>query len=136
MVPERGVLLLAHLALFVLLFLLLLDDGEELVALGLGLLGEHHFSLEELSASGLVELNGLLLGELLLCELVSAGLALTLFEGSLSAKGVDFTLTISSTLLKLSESLDLEFLLLLETTLLGGTILFLAGSFSVVTDNF
>ena len=85
MVPERRVLLGFNLAFSVLLLLLLLDDGKELVTLGLGLLCEHHFSLKELSASSLIELDGLLGSKLLFFDLFFTGLALSFFESSLGA---------------------------------------------------
>ena len=47
-------------ALLGFLLLLLLDDAEELVAFGLGLLGKHDLALQELFPSSLIQIFGLL----------------------------------------------------------------------------
>lgn len=54
---EGTVLLLLDDALLVLLFLLLLNHAEELVALGLSLLGQHHFALNKLSSASPVKVD-------------------------------------------------------------------------------
>ena len=102
MVPEGSMSLLFELSLFILLLLLLLDNAEELITLGLGLLGQHHLTLNELLPSGNVEILGLFTLQLSLLFLLSAGLTLTFLEGAFGTKGIDLTLTVSSTLLELT----------------------------------
>ena len=101
-VPEGTMSLLFERSLLILLLLLLLDDAEELVALGLGLLGQHHLTLNELLPAGNVEILGLFTLQLGLLFLLSAGLALSFLEGAFSTKGIDLSLTISGALLELT----------------------------------
>ena len=81
---------------------MLLDDAEELVTLGLGLLGQHHLALNKLLPAGNVEILGLSTLQLGLLFLLSASLALSFFEGAFGTKGIDLTLTISGALLELT----------------------------------
>ena len=101
-VPEGTMSLLFELSLLILLLLLLLDDAEELVALGLGLLGQHHLALNKLLPAGNVEILGLFTLQLGFLFLLSAGLALSFFEGAFSTEGIDLTLAISGALLELT----------------------------------
>ena len=133
---EGAVALLLKMSLLILLLLLLLDDTEELVTLSLGLLGKHDFALNELLSTGNVEVLGLLALELSLLALLSSSLALALLEGTLGAEGVDLTLTIGSTLLHLSQTLDLLLLLLTDASGLSRSLLFLLDAVSVVTYDF
>ena len=102
MVPEGSMSLLIELTLLIFLLLLLLDDAEELITLGLGLLGHQHLFLNELLSAGNIELLSLFTLQLSLLFLLSAGLTLTFLEGAFSTKGIDLTLTVSSTLLELT----------------------------------
>ena len=101
-VPEGTMSLLFERSLLILLLLLLLDDAEELVALGLGLLGQHHLTLNKLLPAGNVEILSLFTLQLGLLFLLSAGLTLSFLEGAFSTKGIDLTLTISGALLELT----------------------------------
>jgi hypothetical protein len=103
-----------ELALLVFLLLLLLDDSEELVTLGLRLLGQHDLSFDELSSASDVKIFSLYACELGLFFFLSTCLALTFFKGTLSSQGINLTLTVSCTLLKLSQPLNLEFFLLFD----------------------
>ena len=58
-VPEGSMSLLIELTLLIFLLLLLLDDAEELITLGLGLLGHQHLFLNKLLSAGNIELLGL-----------------------------------------------------------------------------
>ena len=59
---KRLVSLGFELTLLVLLLLLLLDHAQELVALSLGLLGQHYLTLDKLLPPGQVQILGLLSG--------------------------------------------------------------------------
>jgi len=99
---QSSVSLGLELTLLSFLLLLLLDDSQELVTFGLGLLGKHDFTLHELLSAGHVEVLGLSALQLSLLLLLSAGLALTLLKGALGTQSIDLTLAISSTLLHLT----------------------------------
>lgn len=133
---ESIVPLVFELALLVFLLLLLLDDSEELVTLSLRLLGQHDLSFNELSTTSNVKIFSLYTGKFGLFFFFSTCLALTFFKGTLSSQGVDLTLTVSRTLLKLSQPLNLKFFLLFDALLLTGFRLLLGNSFSIVTHNF
>jgi hypothetical protein len=133
---EGSVLLRLHLALFVFLLFLLLDDAQELVALSFGLLGQHDLALDELSASSLVQTSGLDYRQRVLFFLFPTRFTFTLFEGTLGTQSVNLTLTVSSTLLQFSQSLDLELLLVLKTAMLSGSVLFLCNFSGVIMDDF
>ena len=133
---EGSVLLLFHLALFVFLLFLLHDDAQEFVALSFGLLGQHDLAFDKLSASSMIQIGGLDFGQLPLFFLIPTRFALTLFKGTLGTQSVDLTLTVSSTLLKFSQSLDLELLLILNTAILSGAMLFLCNFSGVVMYDF
>lgn len=111
---ESVVPLMFELALLVFLLLLLLDDSEELVTLGLRLLGQHDLSFDELSSASDVKIFSLYACELGLFFFLSTCLALTFFKSTLSSQGINLTLTVSCTLLKLSQPLNLEFFLLFD----------------------
>ena len=135
-VPEGTMSLLLELSLFILLLLLLLDNAEELITLGLGLLGQHHLTLNELLPSGNVEILGLFTLQLSLLFLLSAGLALTFLEGAFGTKGIDLTLTVSGALLELTQALDLQLFFFFDASGLGCRSLFLSDAIGVVTDDF
>ena len=125
-----------ELALLVFLLLLLLDDSEELVTLGLRLLGQHDLSFDELSSASDVKIFSLYACELGLFFFLSTCLALTFFKSTLSSQGINLTLTVSCTLLKLSQPLNLEFFLLFDKLRLTRICLLLCNSFSIVTHDF
>lgn len=77
-------------------------------------MGKHFFTFLELSSTGNIELSGTLGGEFLLLDLFGAGLALTLLEGALLSQGIDLRLSISSTFLEVTESLNFLLLLFLD----------------------
>ena len=136
MFSEGPLSLCCDLALLALLLLLLVDDGEEFVTLGLCLLGKHNFALNELSPSSHVQFLGLLNGELGLLLFFPAGSALSFFEGTLGAKCINLALSVSSTFLQLTKTLDFKlFLLFLATSFLSISF-FLGDALGVVTDDF
>lgn len=102
MCSECTMSLTFKLALFILLLFLLLDNAEEFVALSLCLLGHHDFLLDELPSTSDIKILGLPASQLSLFTFISAGLALSLFEGALGTEGVNFTLSISGALLEFS----------------------------------
>jgi hypothetical protein len=71
-----------------------------------------------------------------LLSFLQTGVTFALFEGTLSSERINLGLTVSSLLLKLSQSLDLLFLFSLETALFSETGFLLLNSSPVVTDNF
>ena len=127
--------LLVNLSLVFLKLLLFFDDSQELISLSLGLLGQHDFFLEELLLTGHVQVFGHLLLLLNSFTLLTSGLTLTLFEGSLGAKSINLTLAVSSSLLKFSQTLDLLLLLVSCTTLVSESGFFLGISFLVVLED-
>lgn len=136
-VAAEGVLLLrGDLALLFLHLLLLLNDAQELVTLGLGLRSKHDLALDELSAAADVEICGLAATHLGLLQLFSPVSALTLLESSLGSERVDFALAVSSPLLKLAQPLDLELLLFLDGARLLSGVLLLGDAVGVVTHDF
>ena len=84
-----------------------MDYAEELITLGLGLLSKHHLTLNKLLPARNVEILGLFTGQFGLLFLLSAGFALTFLKGAFGAKSIDLTLTVSCTLLELTQALDL-----------------------------
>jgi len=77
-------------------------------------LGKHFFTFLELSLPGNIELSGALGGERLALDLFGASFALTLLEGALLSQGIDLRLSISSTFLEVTESLNFLLLLFLD----------------------
>ena len=69
-------------------------------------MGKHFFTFLELSLPGNIELSGALGGERLALDLFGASFALTLLEGALLSQGIDLRLSISSTFLEVTESLN------------------------------
>ena len=122
--------------LLVFLLLLLLNDAEEFVTLSLSLLGQHNFSLHKLSSAGDVKILGLSTGKLGLFYFFSACLTLAFFKCSLGPESVDFALTISSALLELSQTLDLQFFLFFDALSLTSIHLLFGDSVSIVTHDF
>ena len=122
---EGSMFLALKLAFFILLLLLLLNDAQELVALCFSLLRKHYLTLDELSSSSPIKFGSLFAGFLRLFFLLSTSFTLTLFEGTLGTQGVDLTLTVGCTLLKLSKSLNLKLLLFFNSAFLCGALLFL-----------
>ena len=136
MISECIVSTLLNLTLFVLLLFLLLDHCEELITLSLGLLGQHDFALNKLLATGKIKLFGLLASQFSLLFLFQTGFALSFLEGTLGSKSIDLTLTISSTLLLLPQTLDLKLFLFGLAPCFGSIGFLLSHAFSVVTDDF
>jgi len=136
MSSESTVPLVLQLTLLVLLLFLLLNHAEELITFGLRLLSHHHLFLNELSATGHIESLLLFCKQHGLFFLISAGLALSLFESALGSECVNFTLAIGSAFLKFSQALNFELLLLLNTACILSILLFFGDSFCVVTHDF
>jgi len=119
-VTELLLALFLKLALLLLVFLLALNDAQEVVALSLSLRCKSRFTLVELALSSDFELVRLSHLFLFFGDFLAAGLTLTFFEGALGTEGIDLGLTIGGFLLHLAEAGNFLLLLLLETTLLEG----------------
>lgn len=119
-----------------LLLLLLLNDAQELVSLGLGLLSKHDLVLHKLSLAGHVEVFGIFLSFDSLLAFLCTSLSLTILECTLSTESIDFTLTISSLFLKVTHSLDLFLLLVSLATLLSSLLFFFGHLVGVVLNDF
>lgn len=89
MVPQSKSLLIVQLALLRFFFLLTIDNAEEVVALGFGLVSHSALTVEELALTGNLKFGGLTLELLALGDLLPAGLALTFLEGALCAEGIN-----------------------------------------------
>ena len=135
-VPEGTMSLLFELSLLILLLLLFLDYAEELITLGLGLRGQHHLTLNKLLPAGNVEIFGLSTGQLGLLFLLSAGLAFAFLESAFGAKGINLTLTVSCTLLELTQALDLQLFFFFDASGLSCRSFFLSDAVGIVTDDF
>lgn len=133
---ESTMSLLIKLALLVLLLFLFLDYFEELVAFSFRLLGHHHLLFNKLSSASDVKILCISASKIGLCDFISASLTFSFFKCALGSERVDFALTISSALLELSETLDFELLLFLETLSLSCIRFFFGNSLCVVTHNF
>lgn len=136
MVLERIFPLFLDLSFLILLILLLFDDSKELVTLSLSLLSEHDLTLYKLFTAGNIKILCIQASFFSLLSLFSAGFALTLFEGALCSQSIDFSLSVGSTLLKLTEALDLQLFFLLLSAGFFSFLLFFGDAFGVVTDNF
>jgi len=134
-VSQLMLLLGFHLTFLLLVFLLTLNDAQEVVTLSLGLVGKGTFALHELLLAGNLELVGLSDHLLLLGNLLAARTALTLFEGALGTESVDLRLSVGGLLLHLSESCDFLLLLLLEAALLKSQSDLALDLILVVTDD-
>lgn len=117
-------------------FLLLLDHVQEFVALSLRLLSQHDLTLHKLSLPSEVKLLGLLALEFGLFSLFAARLSLAFLEGSFGSQGVNLSLSVSCSLLKLAQPLDFHFLLFLLASFFSSSCLLLGDALSVVTDDF
>mmetsp|Transcript_1964 Transcript_1964/g.2908 ORF Transcript_1964/g.2908 Transcript_1964/m.2908 type:complete len:345 (+) Transcript_1964:237-1271(+) len=126
--------------LFDLLFLgfsllLLLNLGHVVLSFNAGLVSQAALLLRELLLASHLQVSLDALALLLLEAFALTGLAFTLFEGSLGSKGVDFGLSVSGLLLKLSEPLDLTLLLVLDALSLElGLVLLLVFGLLVLND--
>jgi hypothetical protein len=134
-VAKLSLLLGLHLAFLLLVFLLALNNAQEVVALGLSLVGEGAFAFHELLLAGDFECVSLLACFLLLGDLLLSALALTLFEGTLGAESIDLRLSVGGLLLHLSEAGDFLFLFFLETAFLKGQFDLAFNLVFVVTDD-
>jgi hypothetical protein len=82
-------LFLFELALLLFFFLLTLNNAQEVVTLGLGLVRHSGFTFEELAFASSFKLGCLPLLLLTLGNFLFTRLALALFEGTLGTEGVD-----------------------------------------------
>lgn len=98
--------------------LLFLDLVHVVFALNTGLFGKSRLLFSKLAVSCNFEVGLDSLSLDLLESFSFSGLSITLFESSLGSEGVDFSLSISSLFLELSQALDLTLLLLLDSLLL------------------
>ena len=134
-VDESALLLLLDLALLLLDLLLFLDLEHVVLSFDSGLLSEGALLLLELHLSSnlKISLNPLLL--LMLKSFSLPSLSLTLLECSLRSQSINLSLSISSLLLELSESLDFSFLLVLDSLSFElGFVLFLVSGFLIGDD--
>lgn len=124
-------------ALFLLLRLFLgLNDAEELIALLLGLLSQSALSLEELLLASHFHLSLHLLTPLKLLAFFLTSIPLGLFEGTFGAQSIDFSLSILSLFLEVTETLHFTLLFFLDAALFSH-LLFLTLSLGfVVFDDF
>lgn len=134
-VLQRPALLFLQIALLLLVCLLALDHAQEVVTLGLGLLGHHALALHKLLPAGMLEVGshaqGLLPGQLLFAAL----LALALLEGTLGAQGVNLGLAVGGFLLHLAEAGHFAFFFIGDPSLFFSFGGFAGGLVLVVTDN-
>ena len=136
MVTESRLFLRLDSSLVLFLHLLLLDDLQECITLGLCLLSQLDLVLQELLFTSLIELNSL---DLSLENPVLFGLSslsLALFISTFGSQCIDFALSISSLLLKLTKTLDLSFLLVSDSFSLDSSLFFFLDSHLVVLNNF
>lgn len=112
MVSQGELFLLVEFAFSFFISLLLGDDGQELNSGSGGLLGESRFLILELPQSGDLEVLDNFGAVSSFFSFASSLLTLVFFGGTLSSECVDISLSISSSLLKFTESLDLVLLLL------------------------
>lgn len=118
-----------------LVFLLAINNAEEIVTLCLSLGGKGVLTLVKLSFASNLELSILALKTLLLSDLLAAGLALTLFEGTLGTESINLRLSVGSLLLHLTETGNFLLLLFLDAALLKSLGDFMLNFFLIVTDN-
>ena len=102
MISEGVPLFLFQLAFLFLFFFLALDNAQEVVTLGLGLVGHGGLTLHELALAGNLELFSLSLQLLALSDLFSAGFTLLLFESALGTESVNLGLSIGGFFLHFS----------------------------------
>ena len=111
-------LVIIDLDLLEFLLFLLLDNSHELVSLLSSLETQESLLLSSLGFSSYLHVlqNSEFL--LMLFSFLCSGMSLRLLKGSLSSESIDFSLSIGSLLLKLSEPLDFLLLLFLLSLLL------------------
>jgi len=134
-VSQLVLALLFQFAFLLLVFLLAVNDAEEIVTLGLGLGGESVLTLVEPSLAGNLKISSLILHAHLISDLLLAALAFTLFEGALSTESINLRLSISSFFLHLTETSNLLLLLFLNAAFLESLGNLTLDFFLVVTDN-
>ena len=135
MLAESLLSFVFHLSVLLLRLLLFLNDLEEGVSLGLGLLSHHDFSLQELLLAGHLKLLGLTQFLLMVSNLLGTSSTLSLLESSLGSQGVDLGLSVGGLLLQFSKTSDFELLLFLDAALFGELGLDSGVSFSVVSND-
>lgn len=127
--------LLFQFALLLLVFLLAVDDAQEIITFSFGLCGKSVLTLVELLLTGNFKLSSLTLHTLLISNLLSASLALTLFEGTLGTESIDLRLSISSLLLHFTETGNLLLLLFLDAAFFKSLSNLTLNFLLIVTDN-
>jgi hypothetical protein len=90
-------------------------------------LGKHFFTFLELNSTGNIEFFGELCRSLLLLDFVLTSFAFTLFEGAFLSQGIDLRLSVGSTFLEVTESLNFLFLLFLDLAFFIKTLQFHLG---------
>mgnify|MGYP000212233349 CR=1 FL=1 len=135
MVHEGRFLLLLNFSFLLLDLLLLLDLKHVILTLDSCLLSEGLLLLGELFLSSDLEVSLDPLPLLVFESFSLPGLSLTLLEGSLGAKSIDLSLSISGFLLELSKSLDLPLFLVLDSLGLKLSLVLLLISCLLVSNN-
>lgn len=135
-VAEVHLLLVLNDALLLLSTLLLLNHTEERVTLKFGLLRKHFFAFQELLLTGDVQVLGLTGSFFSLHNFLGTGSTLTFLEGTLLAECVNLRLSVSSTLLEVTQALDFLLLFFLNLAFFSESTFFTLALFSFITDNF
>lgn len=135
-VAEVHLLLIFDDAFLLLGALLFLNDTEERVTLQLCLLRKHFFALKELLLSSNVQITSLTGSFFGLRDFLGTGSTLTFFEGTFLTEGINLRLSISSTLLEVSEALDFLFFLSLDLVFFNECQFFTVAFVGFITDNF
>lgn len=134
-VSQVGFLLLVDEALFFFGALVLFNDAEEGVTLEFGLLAEHFFALHELAFARDVEILGLTAFLLGFCNLLCTLIALVLFKCTFLSECINFCLSVSSTLLKVTEAFYFLLLFFLELFLLSHLVFDLCTFLSFISND-
>ena len=116
--------------------LLLLDDLQERIALGLCLLSQLDLVLQELLLTSLVKLNSLNLSLKNPVLFGLSSLSLALFISTFGSQCIDFALPISCLLLELTKTLYFSLLLVSDSFSFNGSLLFFLDSHLVVLNDF
>jgi len=135
-VSELVLALVLHVALFLLVLLLAIDDAQEVITFSLGLSCKVVLTLVELLLASDLELSSLALHALLISDLLSASLTLTLFECALGTESINLRLSVGGFLLHLAETGNFSFLFFLDAAFLECLSDLTLDLFLVVTDDF
>ena len=136
MVTESRLFLSLDSSLVLFFVLLLLDDLQERIALGLCLLSQLDLVLQELLLTSLVKLNSLDLSFKNPVLFGLSSLSLALFISTFGSQCIDFALSISCLLLELTKTLNLSFLLVSDSFSFDSSLFFFLDSHLVILNDF